>query len=109
MKITLTIPEAIKLIAEYVNFPQIILGEGDIKIEASTESTKMNFVEAMYRITMMEFKGTLMSSNKIAAIKRLQEYHFCRVAEAKYAIENPTAAIEHYLKTGIILAASAQW
>lgn len=106
MKIKLTLAEATGLILNHLNLSPSI-PEPAVEIELpATAQYGGNFVEGLLRVTRIEFVGTSNSSNKIAAIKRLRELTACGLAAAKYAVENPDASIEHYLRTGEI---ASQW
>jgi ribosomal protein L7/L12 len=60
--------------------------------------TGMNFVEAVMRVTQIEYPPSRIATYKIAAIKRLRELvPSLGLADAKYAVETPHAEIEKYL------------
>lgn len=60
----------------------------------------MNPVEAIMRVTTIEYPNYL-TNQKIPAIKKMREYHGdLGLAEAKYCVEHPAQAIHYYLTHG---------
>jgi hypothetical protein len=98
MKITLNLDETKLLLIKH---PQLIpfgMGTIDITIDGNcSHPTGMNYVEAICRITN-QFPDT--SNQKIVAIKELRTLTGIGLAEAKCAVENPTRAINYYIKHG---------
>ena len=100
MKITVTNTEAKELVASTLSLKLSICAD-DITIVGDTQSTGMNYVEAINRIMYIDFPQTYNSNNKIAAIKKLREYvHGLGLVEAKTAVEKPFDAITNYLRYG---------
>ena len=100
MKITVTNTEAKELVASALS-PKLSICADDVTIVGDTQSTGMNFVEAINRIMYIDFPQTYNSNNKIAAIKKLREYvHGLGLAEAKNAVEKPYETITNYLRYG---------
>ncbi len=102
MKLCLTLAEAINVIRN-----SVLHGNLTVEIIVDDPAPKpigngtANYIEAIHR-AQYEYRD-YERSQKIMAIKRLRELTGIGLAEAKYAIERPTVAIEHYLKTGKIL------
>jgi ribosomal protein L7/L12 len=76
-----------------------VAAELTVVFDSPTTQTVGNYVEGIHRA--MYENPRYNSDQKIAAIKRLRELvPSMGLVEAKTAIENPQAAIAHWLKSG---------
>jgi len=100
MTLTVTTQEAKKIIIDAYK------GTGDnfsvnILSEDAVNSPSMNFVEAVLRVTKIDFPGNSILNNKILAVKKLREYvKDIGLLDAKCAVENPERSIMKYLSAG---------
>jgi len=76
-------------------------GVTDVVIETTPTTPGMNYVEAIYRVTRLEFPNTYASSHKIPAIKRMRELvGGLGLAGAKAAVEQPDRAMMYFVTNG---------
>ena len=94
MTLTVTQTEAENLISNLKHVDKTVI----VPDQISYPSVGMNFVEAVMRVTLVEFPFYL-THQKISAIKTLREYvPGLGLADAKYAVESPNKAIVEYIK-----------
>lgn len=81
--------EAADLLKKFLNYAD------DVHIidETPALGAEMNIIEAIYRVTRIDFPNTYLTNQKIAAIKRLREYMpSLTLSDAKYIVENPESS-----------------
>jgi ribosomal protein L7/L12 len=83
---------------EATNIVRDVKGVDEVRIVTDERAGGMNYVEAVMRVTKLEFPGQTTNFNKISAIKRLRELvPSLGLADAKNAVENPDTEIYKYL------------
>ena len=98
MKLVISKDEVIRMLKVSIALPD----SAEIEftgMERQESVGKDKYLGALLRITQVDFPQ-YGGAQKIPAIKALREQAGCGLAEAKYAIENPEAAMRFFVRNG---------